>query len=150
MRTIIAASMLVAAGLGGCATTATPPVAELAAEVAATERAFARTMAERDHAAFTGFLAEDTVFFTGPEPLRGKGAVAAGWQRYFDSPAAPFSWEPEQVQALDSGTLALSSGPVRDPDGRVIGSFTSIWRREAPGVWRIVFDKGNPACTGTP
>ncbi len=150
MRTTIAAAALAAAGLGGCATTAMPPAAELAEEVAATERAFARTMAERDHAAFATFLAEDTVFFSGPEPLRGKRAVAAGWQRFFESPAAPFSWEPEQVQALDSGTLALSSGPVRDPDGRVIGSFTSIWRREAPGVWRIVFDKGNPACEATP
>lgn len=25
---------------------------------------------------------------------------------------APFSWEPAQVEVLDSGTLALSSGPV--------------------------------------
>jgi len=44
---------------------------------------------------------------------------------------------------LESGNLALSTGPVRDPSGKVTGSFTSIWRQEKPGVWRIVFDKGN-------
>jgi len=47
---------------------------------------------------------------------------------------------------LDSGTLALSSGPVFDPDGKQIATFNSIWRLEAPGQWRIVFDKGSAAC----
>ena len=42
------------------------------------------------------------------------------------------------------GTLALSTGPVRNPAGQPIARFNSIWRQEAPGVWRIVFDKGQP------
>ncbi len=121
----------------------------LAREVRATERAFAKTMADRDHTAFTSFLADDTVFFSGPTPLRGKQQVAAWWKRFYEGPRAPFSWEPEQVEVLASGTLALSSGPVRDPSGKLIASFTSVWRLEAPGVWRIVFDKGNDACEGT-
>lgn len=56
------------------------------------------------------------------------------------------AWEPAEVEVLDSGTLALSSGPVRDPAGKLIGTFTSIWRLEAPGRWRIVFDKGGEVC----
>jgi hypothetical protein len=36
-------------------------------------------------------------------------------------------------------------GPVFDPAGKCIGRFNSIWRQEAPGVWKIVFDKGQ-AC----
>ncbi|HPA52918.1 MAG TPA: DUF4440 domain-containing protein, partial [Thermoanaerobaculia bacterium] len=63
---------------------------------------------------------------------------------------APFSWEPALVEVLDSGTLALSTGPVRDPAGKETGTFTSIWRREGPGTWRIVFDKGNPVCPKEP
>ena len=43
---------------------------------------------------------------------------------------------------LDSGTLAISSGPVMDPQGKVVGTFNSIWRRDADGRWRVVFDKG--------
>lgn len=116
--------------------------AALERQVADTERAFARTMADRDHAAFARFLAEEAVFFSGPQPLRGKAAVAAGWKRFYEGPAAPFSWQPDKVEVLDSGTLAMSTGPVFDPSGKPVASFTSVWRLEAPGVWRIVFDKG--------
>jgi len=132
--------------LAACGTPPTrPDRAALETQVADTERAFARTMADRDHAAFTSFLSEETVFFNGDTPLRGKRTVAEAWKRFYEKPTAPFSWRPQVVQVLDSGTLALSTGPVFDPDGKCIGSFLSIWRRDAPGIWRIVFDKGG-AC----
>jgi ketosteroid isomerase-like protein len=140
--------------VAGCASTtapvaAPPNVAALREQVAATERAFARAMADRDFAAFTSFLSEEAVFFTGPTPLRGKAAVAAAWKRFFEQKEAPFRWEPREVEVLDSGTLALSSGPVHDPAGKEIATFTSVWRQEAPGIWRIVLDKGNAACDCT-
>jgi ketosteroid isomerase-like protein len=142
------ACLLIATALGGCAAGPHPGMAELERQVADTERAFARTMADRDHAAFTSFLSDEAVFFTGPTPLRGSKAVSEGWKRFYEKPAAPFSWQPAEVEVLDSGTLALSSGPVHDPAGRLIGTFTSIWRQEAPGRWRIVFDKGGEVCDG--
>jgi len=119
---------------------------DLTRQVFAAESSFARSMARRDTAAFASHLAEDAVFFGRSAPLRGKAAVMAGWQSFFEGPEAPFSWVPETVEVLQSGTLALSSGPVRDPGGRQIGTFNSIWRREAGGKWRVVFDKGCPAC----
>lgn len=139
--------LLAACSTPGPHTSSTTPVSEaqrllLEQQVADTERAFAKTMADRDHAAFTSFLSEETVFFTGPKPLRGKTAVAAAWKRFYEPARAPFAWAPEQVQVLDSGALAISSGPVFDPQGKKVASFTSIWRLEAPGIWRIVFDKG--------
>lgn len=133
--------------LAGCALNPPAPgTPELRQQVMDTERAFARTMATRDHAAFVAFLANEAVFFSGPQPLHGKRQVADWWRRYFEPAEAPFSWEPEQVEVLESGMLALSSGPVRDAQGKPIATFTSIWRLEAPGVWRIVFDKGNAVC----
>jgi ketosteroid isomerase-like protein len=138
---------LLAVLTAGCAATPAPvDIAAAREEVAATERAFAATMARRDLAGFASFLAEDTVFFSGPTPLRGRDVVVQAWARYYEGPAAPFSWEPDQVEVLDSGTLALSSGPVRDPQGKLVGRFNSIWRREAPGSWRIVFDRGEDVC----
>jgi ketosteroid isomerase-like protein len=119
---------------------------DLQKQVADTERAFARTMSDRDFAAFTTFLSAETIFFSGPRALRGKQAVADAWKRFYEKPEAPFSWKPEQVEVLDSGTLASSSGPVYDPSGKQIATFSSIWRLEAPGVWRIIFDKGNDVC----
>jgi len=103
-------------------------------------------MADRDLKAFASFVAEDTVWFSGPTPLHGREAVVAFWKRFFEKPQAPFSWEPDQVEVLDSGTLAHSSGPVRDPEGTIFNRFNTVWRQEAPGVWRVVFDRGDTPC----
>jgi len=139
--------LLAAAALAACATPMTKPSsADLQQQVADTERAFAKTMADRNYAAFATFLSDETVFFTGPKPLHGKAAVAAAWKNFYDAKQAPFSWQPEVVEVLESGTLAISSGPVFDASGKKFATFTSIWRQESPGVWRIVFDKGNREC----
>ena len=148
-RPIEALIFFVTVSLAGCA--GTPPQAPtdpavLEREVADTERAFAKTMADRDFAAFNSFLSGEAIFFSGSEPRRGKQAVAAVWQRFYQQPEAPFSWTPDLVQVLDSGMLALSTGPVRDRNGKLIGRFSSVWRLEAPHTWRIVFDQGCEVC----
>ena len=136
---------LLLACLGACTTPRLATGDAARAQVEATERGFAATMADRDFAGFQRFLSKEAIFFTGPQPLRGSEAVAGFWKRYYTGPLAPFSWEPDDVQVLASGTLALSAGPVRDPQGKLIGRFASIWRQEEPGVWRIVFDRGEAA-----
>ena len=113
-------------------------------QVFVAERAFAKSMADRSATAFSAWIDDEAIFFTRAAPLRGKSEVVAGWSRFFEGTTAPFSWAPDRVEVLQSGTLALSTGLVRDPDGKVIGRFNSVWRQEAPGVWRIVFDKGSP------
>jgi len=120
--------------------------AELKEQVRATERAFAKTMADRDHVAFVSFLSEETVFFGGNGVQRGVKQVADAWKRFYESAKAPFSWESEQVEVLESGTLALSSGPVYDADHKRTGTFNSVWRKDPGGKWKIVFDKGCPPC----
>lgn len=140
------ACAVVALAVGFASPAAAATTAELAAQVRAAETAFAKSMADRDHAAFASRVAEEAVFFGGRGVLRGKEAVVAGWKPLYDGPKAPFSWAPEQVEVLDSGTLALSSGPVFDPDGKRSGTFSSIWRLEKDGQWRVIFDKGCPPC----
>jgi ketosteroid isomerase-like protein len=135
------------------ASAARPSNADLKKQVADTERAFAATMKARDHSAFTSFLADEAVFFSGSGPgsvLRGREAVANAWRKFYDGAQAPFSWEPEEVEVVDSGTLAYSGGPVFDATGKRIGRFNSIWRLEAPGRWRVVFDRGDAPCNCKP
>jgi len=133
-------------GSGPADAESTTDVAALVAEVRATEVAFAKTMADRDHDRFVTFLAEEAIFIGGDGSLRGRAAIAAGWKRFYEGEDAPFSWEPTTVEVLASGTLAFSTGPVRAASGASLGSFNSIWRRQADGTWRIVFDRGCPPC----
>ncbi|RZU02938.1 YybH family protein [Rivibacter subsaxonicus] len=150
---LAASAALAMLAITGCATVdavdkkyaRTEDLAVAERQVRSHESDFASTMAERDFAGFQSFLSEEAVFFSGPpgaEALRGRAAVAAHWQRWFEGPKAPFSWSPEKVEVLESGTLAISTGPVYDPNGRQIATFTSIWRKEGAAKWRVVFDKG--------
>jgi len=126
------------------------PTEDRAIEVRKAETAFARTMADRDLEAFLGFVADEAVFFGQTGAMRGVESVKAAWRPYFAGTTAPFSWKPEVVEVLESGDLAFSSGPVFDPQGRRVGTFNSIWRRDAKGNWRVVFDKGCPPCDCSP
>src|SRR6185503_11055832 len=90
--------LIVLAAAMACANVfAGPGNAELKQQVADTERAFAATMAKRDHQAFASFLADEAIFYNGPKVLRGKDTVAAEWKPLYEKPEAPFSWEPDQV-----------------------------------------------------
>lgn len=120
--------------------------AELAREVFVAESSFAAAFARRDVAGFAQFLAPEAIFYGGEHPARGREAVVTSWRPLLESAAPPFSWRPESVEVLASGTLALSSGPVLNPAGERTATFNSVWRREPDGSWRVVFDKGCGVC----
>ena len=141
------ASWVAAASLlSACATTQVPQnISATVEEVRGSELAFAKTMADRDFQSFVGRLSPDAVFFDGSTVKRGRAEVAQAWKPFFAGSKAPFTWAPDQVEVLPSGDLALSTGLVMVGD-RPVGRFNSIWRREAPHTWRIVFDKGEAVC----
>lgn len=146
-RTLIASAAAALAGLAHTRTTAQTPGRPLKDAVMDAERAFADAMARRDLSAFSSHLSNEALFFSSPDGLRvlrGKNAVTEGWKRYFEGPKAPFSWAPETAEVLDSGTLAMTTGPVRDENGKVTGRFSSVWRLEPDGRWRVIFDRGCP------
>lgn len=112
-----------------------------------TEQAFADSMASREFDRFLSFISDEAIFFSGNKPLRGKERIGEAWKPYFKDADAPFSWKPEIVEVLESGTLALSSGPVHGADGKLIGTFSSIWRLDSESNrWKVIFDKGNDVC----
>ena len=172
-RCLLPVAALLALALAGCAssaphegtrstrasaTTAAAPTAEGQAraalqqattQVIATERAFASTMSQRNFKGFLSFLSPDAIFFSGSSVERGPAQIAEQWAPYFQGPRAPFSWRPDDVQVLSDGRLALSTGPLLQ-GGHIVGRFNSVWRLEAPGVWRIIFDKGEEVCSAPP
>ncbi|MBN8705417.1 MAG: nuclear transport factor 2 family protein [Bacteroidetes bacterium] len=110
-----------------------------------TEKAFAKTMADRNFDEFGSFIAEDAVFLNGGKPLRGKDEILNHWKSFFKEEAAPFSWNPEQSE-IGGGNLGTTEGPVLDPTGKIIARFNSTWQLQADGKWLIIFDNGSDVC----
>jgi ketosteroid isomerase-like protein len=129
-----------------------PSAADLAlivTDVRAAEIAFAKTMADRRLDLFTDFVAEDAVF-VGSATNIGRANVVREWSAFFKGAQAPFSWAPDAVAVAADGRTAVSTGLARTPDGKVISRFTSIWRKDADGHWRVIADQGVDACECPP
>ena len=142
LRLIISAVLLAA-----CA----PTGADQAADVRCQEVAFSRAAEDRDLASFVSFLDVDARF-VGSGVLRGPDEIAAAWQVFFADDGPTIKWRPQFVEVLASGDLALTRGPYRllaeGPDGQTVeewGTFNSVWRKDAKGNWRVIFDAGNPS-----
>lgn len=150
-RPALLACMLSCAALDTLAAPLPTPadLARVAADVKAAEIAFAKTMADRRLDEFTAFVAEDAVF-NGNAPHIGRAAVVEAWKGFFAKPDAPFSWAPDAVAATADGRYAVSTGLARDPKGHAISRFTSIWRKDADGRWRVVADQGVDVDCATP
>jgi ketosteroid isomerase-like protein len=146
MKKLLLALLL---GAMGVPCVAADDLATLTEQVRATEVAFARTLADRDVKAFRSMIAPDVIWLA-DQPLRGPDQVLTRWQKFFDAPQPPFSWAPELVEVQEGGKLALSTGPVMNPAGKRVGTYTSIWRREPSGEWKIIFDRGCPVCDCAP
>jgi ketosteroid isomerase-like protein len=52
------------------------------------------------------------------------------------------------AEAMFLGDESTHRGPVTI-GGKVVAHFTSVWRLDPDGAWRIVFDKGEPVCPST-
>jgi ketosteroid isomerase-like protein len=134
---------------------APPPVdrAALTEQVRAAEIAFAKTVADDDIEKFVTFLDADAVFVSGMKVTRGPAAIVEAWAGSFGPGAPEFVWRPEVVELSPDATFALSRGPwtIRTTDKRgrvkeITGVFNSIWRRQADGSWKVLYDAGCPPC----
>jgi len=127
--------MLVAALLALSVASTTP-----AAQIEAAERAFAADgSAMGIRGAFLKHMAVDAIVFA-PSPTNAKALYEAG-----SAEGEPkLQWWPLWVVAARSGDFGLSAGPWAI-DGKRGGWFATIWRKDADGVWRWVYDGGAAA-----
>src|SRR5262245_49426069 len=105
MRYTVLAAVLMLSAVATSSVAAQSGV-DVTRQVRDAERAFARSMATRDFAAFGALVSDEAIFF-GKDVQRGKAAILAGWKGFFDGPTAPFSWDPDTVEVIQSGTLGL-------------------------------------------
>jgi ketosteroid isomerase-like protein len=129
----------------------TPPFTAEECVVWRREQSFARSVAGHDVNAFATHVAENAAFGAStPQPDRGRDAIVKRWAGLIEGKQVTLRWYPTRVtMAPGVDDVAWSSGPslieVLDPKAKnryLLGAFHSVWRREADGVWRVLFDDG--------
>ncbi|WP_119717579.1 YybH family protein [Cognatilysobacter tabacisoli] len=133
---------------------AAPPTPRFSADecaVWARELSFARSVADRDAAAFAAHVHADAAFGSGrPVPMRGREAITRGWATIIAGEKVRLRWYPTRVTVAPGvGDVAWSSGPSLFEDlapganpRYSIGAFHSVWHKDADGTWRVLFDDG--------
>ena len=102
------------------------------------ERAFAADAQKNGQwTAFTKWSADDALMFV-PKPVNAHEFL----KDRKDPPVAIFWWPTKSFVSCD-GATAINYGPwVRD-GGKAVGYFTTVWRRQADGSWKWVYDGGD-------
>lgn len=132
-------------------TPAVPAVSAIACPVWERELSFADSVRRHDAVAFAEHVDPDAVFsVTGKSPLHGRASIVERWAGLISGKAGRLDWYPDHVVAANSGDIAWSSGPAlfETSDGKggttvMLSRFSSVWRKNADGEWRVVFDSGS-------
>ena len=117
-------------------------------KIRAVEAGMMAAAAERGAEGFMSFYADDAVELPEGEPaIQGKVNIAKA-MRFLDDKNNRLTWTPDKVDV--SGDLAYSYGAYefrstgRDGTQSVTsGKYTTIWKKQNNGSWKVVLDMGN-------
>lgn len=119
-------------------------------EIMQIDRTF-NEMAQSDGvpAAFAHYSADSVILFRNAiTPIVGKGDLIATFMNFPDD--ASLVWEPYWADIAASGDLGYTLGhyvlTVVDSTGAersTEGNYVTIWKKQADGAWKFVFDAGN-------
>lgn len=114
------------------------------------EADFMKAAAERGAEGYMSYYAEDAVEVpNGAEAIHGKANIAKAMS-FLNDQNNQLTWTPVDVGISLSGDLGYTSGTYefrsKDKDGKPTithGKYTSIWKNQPDGSWKVVLDMGN-------
>jgi ketosteroid isomerase-like protein len=102
------------------------------------ERAFAADAQKKGQwTAFRQWAAPDALMFT-PQPVKA--------HRFLDGrkdPPVSVFWWPGRSYVSCDGNIAVNTGPWVREWGKSVGYFTTVWKRQADGSWKWIYDAGD-------
>lgn len=117
-------------------------------EIIETEHAFAE-MVEKEGIpkAFVTFAADDVAVLRGKDLIKGKDALRVSYENRTTSRDETLSWTPDFVDVSSSGDLGYTYGKYVYTSTDSLGNkqsnegiFHTVWRRQADGTWKFVWD----------
>ena len=114
------------------------------------EAEFMKAAAEKGSKGYLSYYADDAVELPNGAPaIEGKVNIAPG-MNFLDDPNNRLTWTPTGGDVSSSGDLGYTYGTFEfrsnDKDGKPRvehGKYTSIWKVEKDGSWKVVLDMGN-------
>jgi ketosteroid isomerase-like protein len=114
------------------------------------EGEFMKAGAEHGSAGYMSYYADDAVEVPNGGPIiQGKVNIAKGIG-FLDQKDNHLTWTPVGADMSASGDLGYTYGTFefrsKDKDGKPVvdyGKYTTIWKRQKDGSWKVVLDMGN-------
>ena len=128
----------------------TPPAKPTAEMLKQLEGEFMKAAADKGSRGYMSYYADDAVEVpNGAALIRGKVEIAKG-MGFLDDKNNQLLWTPVGADISASGDLGYTYGTFefhsKNKDGKVVvdyGKYTSIWKKQADGSWKVVLDMGN-------
>jgi len=100
--------------------------------------------------AWVSYFADDGVMVTKGDDLKGREEIYESMGNAFSLPGFSLRWEPVDAKVSDDGSLGYTYGKyvrkyLDDKGNEVLadGKYTTIWKKQDDGSWKIVLDMGN-------
>jgi|SRR5271154_347993 len=114
------------------------------------EGEFMKAAADRGSAGYMSYYADDSVELpNGGNAIQGKMNIAKG-MNFLDDKNNHLTWTPVGADISASGDLGYTYGTYEfrsvGKDGKPAldrGKYTSIWKMQKDGSWKVVLDMGN-------
>lgn len=114
------------------------------------ETEFMKAASEKGSQGYMSYYADDAVEVPNGAPLiQGKAEIAKG-MAFLDDKNNSLLWTPVGADISASGDLGYTYGTFefrsKDKEGKPVvqhGKYTSIWKRQKDGSWKVVLDMGN-------
>jgi ketosteroid isomerase-like protein len=114
------------------------------------EAEFMKAAADKGSGGYMSYYADDAVELpNGADALQGKENIAKT-MGFLDQKDTHLIWTPVGADMAASGDLGYTWGTYEfratDKDGKPIvdqGKYTSIWKKQSDGRWKVVLDMGN-------
>jgi len=113
------------------------------------EGEFMKAAAEKGAQGYMSYYAEDAVELPNNNPIiRGKANIRQT-MNFLDDKSNRLTWTPVGADISASGDLGYTYGnyefqsPGQDGTQTEFGKYTSIWKLQKDGSWKVVLDMGN-------
>ena len=114
------------------------------------EGEFMKAAAEHGSQGYLSYYADDAVEVPNSAPLIQGKANIAKTMGFLDQKDNHLTWTPVGADISASGDLGYTYGTYefrsKDKDGKPVvdhGKYTSIWKKQKDGSWKVVLDMGN-------